>query len=70
MTKRLPKMPRITEPDEGLVNFCPDALSGNVTLCGKTDFLTDTTHGENTEEECTCHACFSVLHWCQSHAKQ
>lgn len=34
MAKVKPKMSHITEPDENLVHYASNPLSGNVTLCG------------------------------------
>jgi len=62
-----PKMPRITEPDEGLVHYKADSLSGNATLCGLTDFL-GATPGEETTASVTCSACKSIKAYCDKHA--
>lgn len=64
-----PKMPRITEPDEGLVHYQPDALSGNATLCGLTDFLGHKEHGKETNAPVDCAACIAIKKWCDAHLK-
>lgn len=61
-----PKMPRITEPSENEVHYEPDAFSGNVTLCGRTDFI-GVERGEYTDDPVTCAACISVFNWCNKH---
>lgn len=61
-----PRLPRITEPDEDLVHYTADFLSGNVTLCGLTDFI-DATQGEETTAPMTCDACRSVVAHIRAH---
>lgn len=63
-----PKMPRVTEPDENLVHYQPDDLSGNVTLCGLTDFIGHDNAGEETTKPVTCSACKSIKAWCDKHS--
>lgn len=64
-----PQLPRITEPDEDEVHYCADGLSGNVTLCGLTDFLLAKQAGEHTNEPVTCEACKTIVKYVHDHAK-
>jgi len=66
MAATKPQMNRIIEPSTGKVHYEPDALSGNVTLCGITDFI-GVAPGEPTEAPVTCAACVSVFKWCNKH---
>ncbi|WP_342051284.1 MULTISPECIES: hypothetical protein [unclassified Cupriavidus] len=61
-----PKIGRVTEPGEGEVHGEPDALSGNVTLCGLSDFI-GAKVGESTNVPVTCAACISIFEWCNKH---
>lgn len=61
-------MPRITEPDEGLVHFHGNPFSGSVTLCGLTDFIGHANPGVDTEEPVNCGACISIKRYCDSYA--
>lgn len=63
-----PKMPRVTEPDANLVHYQPDNLSGNVTLCGLTDFIGHGKAGEETDKPVSCRACSSIKAWCDKHS--
>jgi hypothetical protein len=64
-----PKMPRITEPNESpdLVHYGSDDFSGNVTLCGKTDWIGEQP-GEATRRAVTCHQCKSIFAYCNAHS--
>lgn len=64
-----PQLPKITEPDEDLVHYKADDLSGNVTLCGLTDFLMAKEEGEDTDEPVTCNLCQEIVRYVHSHAK-
>ena len=52
-----PLLPRVTEPDEGLVHFQAPAGLDQVTMCGKTDWLLDRQRGEETTDPVTCWNC-------------
>lgn len=60
------KLPRVTEPDEDLVHYQADPLSGNVTLCGRTDFI-GVTRGKPTRAAVSCDACKSIVRWVKDH---
>lgn len=64
---RKPKMERVTEPSTGHVHYESDPLSGNVTLCGLTDWI-GVTPGEPTRAPLTCKQCESIFNWCNQHA--
>lgn len=61
-------MPRVTEPDENLVHYVGDSLTGSVTLCGLTDFLRSKERGETTDAPVTCNACISIREHCAKYA--
>jgi hypothetical protein len=62
------KLPRITEPAEGRVHYAADPLSGNVTLCGRTDFL-GVTPGKPTRAAVSCRLCASIIRWVKDHTE-
>jgi hypothetical protein len=64
-----PKLPKITEPDEDTVHYAADDLSGNVTLCGLTDFLGAEEIGQETNEPVTCSLCKEIVRYVHAHAK-
>jgi hypothetical protein len=57
--RRLP-MPKVTEPDEGIVHYSAPANMDQVTLCGLTDWL-EITPGVETEETVTCNSCLWIV---------
>lgn len=61
-----PKMQCITEPGEQEVHYVADPLSGNVTLCGLTDFI-GVEPGQYTGMRVTCKVCVSIFKWCNTH---
>jgi hypothetical protein len=64
-----PQLPKITEPDQDLVHYSSDGLSGNATLCGLTDFLGAKEKGEETDAAVTCYLCKSIVKYVHRHAK-
>jgi hypothetical protein len=69
MAKR--PIPRVKD-NEGTVHYIADDLSGNVSLCGITDWLgqgldqsRDIEH--DTKHPLTCNACKSVFTFCNTH---
>lgn len=52
-----PLLPRVTEPDEDLVHFAPPIGLDQVTMCGKTDWISDKQQGEETTDPVTCWHC-------------
>lgn len=61
-------LPRITEPDKGLVHFEPPLGADAVTLCGLTDFI-GVTSGEPTNEPVNCNLCRWIVEHIHKHAK-
>lgn len=62
------QLPKITEPDAGEVHYGADNLSGNVTLCGLTDFLGGQ-QGTDTDDPVTCGLCKHIVDYIHSYAK-
>jgi hypothetical protein len=62
-----PKMPRVLEPDTGIVHYKSDDFADAVTLCGMTDWLGQTP-GKDTTEALTCHGCKSIKQYCDKHS--
>lgn len=59
MAKKTPRkkpMPRITEPDEGLIHYAGPPGADQVTLCGRTDWI-GVTAGKETDEPINCQSC-------------
>lgn len=54
-------LPRVTEPDAGLVHYIGPSILGNVTLCGLTDFLDHRKPGKPTKSACTCQGCLGTV---------
>lgn len=61
------KIPCVTEPDAGLVHYASDPFTGNITLCGLTDFIDAKERGKETVESCTCDQCIAIFKWCNDH---
>ncbi len=63
----LPKMGRVTEPDENLVHYVGPSIIGNVTLCGLTDFLHAKQKGKPTRAAVNCAGCKGTLAFVYQH---
>lgn len=61
------QMPRVTEPDEGLVHYVAPPLADAVTLCGRTDWI-GVTAGRETDAPINCRLCRSIKTYCDSYA--
>lgn len=61
-----PQFERIHDPNNGGVHAIADSFSGNVTLCGQTDWIGQE-QGEPSSDPIDCHACLSIISYCQSH---
>jgi hypothetical protein len=64
-----PQIPRVYEPDAEAVHYKADDLSGNVTLCGLTDFLGARERGADTDDPVTCDLCKAIVRYVHEHAK-
>jgi hypothetical protein len=67
-----PKMPCVFEGKTNgfeMVHYAPDALSGNVTLCGITDWLDeeDVGSGDDHDGPATCGQCVSIWSHCNQY---
>lgn len=65
MSGRAP--PRITEPDEDLVHYAAPGITGNVTLCGLTDFIGHRKRGKATSAAATCLPCKGIVEYVLTH---
>lgn len=61
------KLPRVTEPDEGLVHFQPVPWTDQVTLCGLSDWI-GITMGKPTTKPVTCRMCQGIQRYIHEHA--
>jgi len=61
-----PEFERIYDPNQGDVHAAADGLSGNVTLCGTTDWIGEE-QGRPTEDPINCDLCLTIIRYCQSH---
>ena len=61
------KLPRITEPDEGLVHYKAWASADQVTLCGLTDFIGHKKRGAATKAKVTCISCKQIVEYIRDH---
>lgn len=68
MSKHLPSLPRITEPDENLVHYGPSPLADAVTLCGLTDFIGHRQKGKSTRAKVTCNLCRDIVRYVGAHS--
>lgn len=59
-------LPRVTEPDEGVVHYVSPPIMGSVTLCGLTDFIGHRRPGKPTDEACTCTPCLGIVAFVKS----
>lgn len=62
-------LPRITEPDEGLIHFAACGLADAVTLCGLTDFLQAKKSGKPTSKRVTCNLCLAIVQHIYAHQR-
>ncbi|ARV77169.1 hypothetical protein SKUL_70 [Pseudomonas phage Skulduggery] len=67
MAKKKPSATRVYDPQEGRTHYQADMHSGNVTLCGQTDWLCQPEPGYETERAVDCTACLSVVEYVQNH---
>lgn len=67
MSRKLPKAIRIYDPEEGGTHYEADAQSGNVTLCGQTDWLRQKEPGRETDNPVDCTACLSIIGYVRNH---
>jgi hypothetical protein len=63
-----PPMPRVKEPRTDTVHYDADLFSGNVTLCGITDWIAYREYGQSTSEPVNCEGCISIFRFCNSHS--
>jgi hypothetical protein len=69
MTKVLPALPKITEPDYGdMVHYAPPPGADQVTLCGKTDWIGETA-GRPVTRRVTCNLCIWIVDHIHRHRK-
>lgn len=61
-----PKMPRVLEPDEGVVHYKSDDFADAVTLCGITDWMGQAP-GEDTKRSVSCNGCKAIKRYCDAH---
>lgn len=61
MAKAGTALPRVTEPDEGIIHYVAPPTADSVTLCGLTDFIGHRKRGAATRAACTCRACLSIV---------
>ncbi len=66
---RKPNLEKITEPDEGLVHYCPPFGFDQVTLCGLTDFICAEESGEPTDKPVNCKMCKGIVAYIHQHRK-
>jgi hypothetical protein len=66
----VPKLGRITEPDENLVHFVAPPHMGNVTLCGLTDFIGHKKKGGPTRKAVNCVPCKAIVRYIYDHDKE
>lgn len=64
--KTLRAAEKIYDADNDQVHYEADGHSGNVTLCGQTDWIGQTP-GEETDKPVDCEACKSVVKFVLSH---
>jgi hypothetical protein len=64
-----PPLPKITEPDENIVHYTAPNITGNVTLCGLTDFIGHKKPGKATKAAVTCHPCQAIVKYIHDHAE-
>jgi len=67
MSKKLPKAVRVYDPEGGKTHYEPDSHSGNVTLCGQTDWLGQKERGTETNKPVDCYACLSIVEYVREH---
>lgn len=67
MSGKLPKAVRIYDPEEGGTHYEADTHSGNVTLCGQTDWLCQKEPGRETDKKVDCTACISIVNYVRTH---
>ena len=64
MARPLPLAEKVYDPDNDLTHYVADALSGNVTLCGQTDWIGGAP-GKPTDAPVDCRACISIVRYVQ-----
>lgn len=66
MSKRKLEARRIFDPLEGHTHYEADSHSGNVTLCGQTDWLDQSERGYETDRLVDCVACVRIVEFIHS----
>lgn len=67
MSKKLTKAVRVYDPEEGDTHYEANAESGNVTLCGQTDWICQSEPGRETDRPVDCYACLSIVDFVRTH---
>jgi len=67
MAKRIPKAARVFDPEGGHTHYEADSHSGNVTLCGQTDWIGQKEPGQESDNPVDCYACLSVVKYVKEH---
>ena len=60
-------LPRVSEPDEGIVHYRGEPTSDFVTLCGMTDFLGHRKAGKPTSAKVSCQPCMAIVRYIHAH---
>lgn len=61
LSKRKPEVERVYDPEEGGTHYVANMESGNVTLCGQTDWLGQKEPGRSTDRLVDCNACIGIV---------
>jgi hypothetical protein len=67
MAKRLPLAEKVYDPEHDETHYVANSFSGNVTLCGQTDWLAQKEPGLPTDAPVDCKACKSIVDYVQGH---
>ena len=67
MSKPKPRAIKVFDPEEGGTHYQGNTESGNVTLCGQTDWLAQKEPGYETDNPVDCYACLSIINFVNAH---